>query len=437
MAGVATTVILAGQLSRGFDFDEATSVVTTIQRGSPLVPLTETTIFNTHRVFAVVQSVWWSIGGEGEARQRILPILYGALAVAVLVGWLTRRVGLGPALVGGAVLALNPMFVAESRAVRGYSLATLAVVVATVSLVDHVRREQRARGSGSTWLLVVHGAAVVVGMGTHLFAGAALGAVGVGALVVLRRVDLRLLATWVIAGLATVAIHLPTLDEMRATADARGTLYRSWFGRVTAWEVLGRDRLTATVVAVVAVAGIVALFGRSRTGRRGVGSAGVVVAGLVVAQGLLFWLVIQPFDLYPRFFLPSVPLIAVAVALGVARVPWLGLAVAVALLFTLGNVVDERSETTGIREVAAVVRAGSDRGLEPCAVGARPMLVYGAVATEIRPEEEERLAACDVFVVIGGWGRPLIEPARARFDHEARIGGMLVFSTLPVADLTA
>lgn len=437
LAGLATTVILAGRISRGFDFDEATSVLTTIRRGSALVPLTETTVFNNHRLFSVIQSVWWSIGGDGEARQRVLPILYGALAVAILVGWLARRLGLVPALAGGAVLMLNPMFVTEARDVRGYSLATLAVVVASVTLVEWVRREDDARGSGSPWLLVAHVAAVVVGMGTHLFAGVALGAVGIGALIVLRRFELRLFGAWAVAGLLTVALHLPTLDEMRATAEDRGTLYRPWFGRVTSWEVLGRDRLTSTVVALVATVGLVALFGRRVTERRGVGVAGLVVGVLVVAQGLLFWQVISPFDLYPRFFLTSVPLIAIAVAFGVARLRLLGVVVAGALVFTLGNVGDARASTSGIREVAAVVATANAQGLDTCAVGGRPMIVYGAPATELRAAEEERLADCDVFVVIGSWGQPLVDPARDQFVHEERVGGIRVFSRVAVDALHA
>lgn len=431
-AGLVTAIVLAGEISRGFDFDEATSILT-IRRGSPVAPLTETTVFNNHRVFAVIQSVWWSIGGDGEARQRVLPILSGALAVAILVGWLARRLGPVPALAGGAVLMLNPMFVTESRDVRGYSLATLAVVVATVTLVEWVRREDDAPGSASSWWLVAHGTAIVVGMGTHLFAGVALGAVGVGALVVLGRPVVRLAIAWAVAGVVTVAIHLPTLEETRATAEARGTRYLPWFGRVTSWEVLGRDRLTAVVVAIVAGIGLLALFGRRVSVRPRIGAAGLVAAGLVIAQGLLFWKVIAPFDLYPRFFVASVPLIAVAVAVGVARARLLGALLALALLATVGNVADARSSVSSLREVAAVVVDANEQGLATCAVGGRPMLVYGAPTTELGAADRDRLAVCDVFVVIGSWGRPLVEPAREVFAHEHVVGGIRLFAAAPLA----
>ncbi|MEM7140317.1 MAG: hypothetical protein AAF548_04730 [Actinomycetota bacterium] len=429
--GLATTVVLSGQLSRSFDFDESVSVMTTIRRGSALVPLTENTVFNNHRVFAVVQSVWWSVGGDGEARQRLFPILYGALAVAILVGWCARRFGLWPAAIAGFVLMANPMFVGEARDLRGYSLATLAVVIAGVSLLEYVRDEDDERGSGSARLLVLHAFFIVAGLGTHLFAGVALGALGIGSLLVLRRLDLRLLTSWVVAGVLTVAVYLPTIDDLRETADARGTRYLPWFGRVTSWEVLGRDRLTATVVGVVAMVGLLALLRRSVTDR-GIGTAALVVAGLVIAQGALFWQVLQPFDLYPRFFVASVPLIALAVAIGVRRLPVLGVAVVVAMLFTLGNVADERSSTSGIRDAAAVLTAAEQQGLQRCAVGGMPLKLYGGFADEIGADEPDRFVTCDVLVIVGSWGAPLVAPARDWFTYETRVGGFRVFSVVPI-----
>ena len=65
--GTATTLILAGEISRSFDYDEGVSVAFTISRGSPVVPLTDTTVFNNHPLFASWQSVWWA-GCQGLTR---------------------------------------------------------------------------------------------------------------------------------------------------------------------------------------------------------------------------------------------------------------------------------------------------------------------------------------------------------------------------------
>lgn len=279
--GLATTVLLAGEISRSFDYDEGVSIASTISRGSAVVPFTDTTVFNNHPIFASWQSVWWAIGGEGEARQRLFPVLYGALAVALLAGWAARRFGLLAGAAAGAVLMLNPMFVTQARGVRGYSLATLCVVIGVVTLVEYVRREQAAARSGSTALLVVHALAVVGAVGTHLFSGIALGAVGIGALLVLRRFDLRLWSSWVAAGVGVAAVYLPTFTELRETAEQRGTDFKPWFGRVATWEVLGRDRVTGTIIAALALAGLAFLVARRVSTRPGVGAAAVTGAFVI------------------------------------------------------------------------------------------------------------------------------------------------------------
>ena len=436
--GLATAGILAGEVSRSFDYDEGVSIAFTISQGSATVPFTDTTVFNTHPIFASVQSLWWASAGEGEARQRLLPILYGALAVAVLSGWLTRRLGVLAGASAGSVLMLNPMFVAQSRAVRGYSLATLAVVVGMITLVEYVRREQAEVRSGGVVLLVAHAVAVVVALGTHLFSGVALGAVGVGSIVVLRRFAPRLWTAWTVAALGVAAVYLPTLDELRATAEQRGTEFKPWFGRVATWEVLGTDRLTGTIVAGLALVGLGLLVGGRVTPRRGVAPAAVVVVVLVLVQAWYVWQIAQPLDLYPRFFLTVVPLVAVASAVAIAKVPWLAPLLVVGLLATWGNVATVRRASSPVRETAAIVRAADDLGLATCAIGAWPMWVYGAFPRELDAQAADppgQLRDCDVFVRIGGWGRPLVEPARDVFPHETRLGGFEVFSVVPIAEL--
>ena len=66
--GIATAVLLAGNLTRSFDFDEAVAVRRVISQGSAKAALTETVEFNNHLLFSAWQSIWWGLGGEGEAR---------------------------------------------------------------------------------------------------------------------------------------------------------------------------------------------------------------------------------------------------------------------------------------------------------------------------------------------------------------------------------
>jgi hypothetical protein len=436
--GVATALILSGEISRSFDYDEGVSIASTISRGSAVVPLTDSTVFNNHPLFASWQSVWWALGGEGEARQRVFPVLYGALAVALLAGWLTRRLGVLAGAAAGTVLMLNPMFVTQARSVRGYSLATLGVVIGMITLVEYVRREQTEPRSGGIALLAAHAAAVVVAMGTHLFSGVALGAVGVGSLVVLRRFDRRLWTAWMVAGLGVAAVYLPTFEELRATAEERGSDFKPWFGRVATWEVLGTDRLTGSIVAGLAIVGLALLFAGRVSSRRGVAAASAVVVVLVGAQFWFVWQIAQPLDLYPRFFLTLVPLVAVGVAVALAKLPWLAPVLAIGLLATWGNVATVRRSSSPIRETAAVVRTADDLGLQSCVIGGWPMQVYGGFARELDARASDppaELRSCDVFVRIGGWGRTLLDSAREQFPYEARIGGFEVFSVVPSAEL--
>jgi len=135
IAGVTTGLMLSGQIGRGFDYDESVAVFTVISRGSAKVALTETYVFNNHPLFAALQSEWWDLVGAGETRQRILPVFFGALAVALLAGWCTRRFGALAGVSAAAIVIVNPMFVTNARALRGYSLAMLGVVFAGLALV--------------------------------------------------------------------------------------------------------------------------------------------------------------------------------------------------------------------------------------------------------------------------------------------------------------
>ncbi|MDX2382012.1 MAG: hypothetical protein QNM02_19915 [Acidimicrobiia bacterium] len=164
-AGLVTALVLSGKIDRGFAYDESVTVGLLISRGS------------------------------ASAR--------------------ARRFGTLAGLSSAGVLMMTPMFVEQARQVRGYSLVALAVTVATIALVDYVRTDR-------TLLLVVHAVAALVAVGTHAFAAVPLVAIGVAALIV-RGFDLRMMIAWLLAAFGAFLLYLPTLDELRETADARGS----------------------------------------------------------------------------------------------------------------------------------------------------------------------------------------------------------------------
>lgn len=426
-AALVTTYVLSADLGRSFNFDESVNVEAVIQRGSAWTALSGTETFNNHPVFAVGQSVWWALGGDGESRQRILPILYGVAAVALVCWWTSRRFGVLAGAGAAAVMALNPMFIGQARSVRGYSLVVLCVVIATISLIEYLSDDD------VRWL-VPYTLAIIAAMGTHPFAGVPLGALSLAAVASRRRLDVELVAAWFVAAGGTVLVYLPSFDALRDSIGATGSRYIPWAGTTTLSELLGRDTVTEWLLAGVLVVSAVTVARRPDL-RWPV----VVLVGLVVGQFVLFWQVIRPWDFFPRFFLGVLPMIALGVGWAIRRVPALAGVVAVALMFTLGNVADERTRNVPIRETAAVVRSSTAAGLEPCIVGGGPIRLYAPPPRELTavgPDAAAQLDDCDVFIRIGGWGRPLLAPARDRYLYEGRIDGQFeVFADVPLEQL--
>lgn len=449
--GLTTAWLLLGRVDRGFDFDESVAVGTVISRGSATVPLLETHVYNNHPLFAVIQSVWWAAGGVGESRQRLLPILYGVAAVVLLVWWVGRRWGAAPAVAAGAVLMLNPMFVSQARLVRGYSLAVLGLIVSTLALMEYLGGRGRSGSSDRrlAWLLVAHGTGAVVAVGTHAFFAVPLGAIGVG-VVVGRLADHRLRRTWAVSIAAVAVLYLPTVVELVSTTASRAAPDRPWFGRLLVWELLGRDRLTAIVVGIVALIGVVATtwslrVDRSgdrphlRTGRFQVAALAALAAASFTAW--LVWQVVPPPDLLPRFFLGFVPLVAILVARATRLLPVLVGVVVIAQLFSLGNVLDVRQRAVPIREVANVIDGARGLSLTPCVIGSEALGAYTPPTVEFVVDEgryEDQFVHCDVLVQVGTWGRVVRADADEAYPYSIDFGGGIRgWSVVPADELAA
>lgn len=425
VAGGVTTFLLSWRLDRSFNFDEAVNVEAVIQRGSAWAAINGTETFNNHPVFAVGQSVWWALGGDGEARQRLLPVLYGIAAVTLLCWWVSRRLGALAGASAGAVFALNPMFISQARSVRGYSLVVLCVVVATICLIEFARHDDRRH-------LAPYVLAMICALGTHPFAGVPLGAISLAVVAYQRRLHVEVVAAWCLAAGGTLLVYLPAFDDLRASVGARGSRYLPWAARTTTSELLGRDTITAWLVGALLAVALATLVMR-----RDLRWPAITVVGLVVGQFLLVWQVVRPFDLYPRFFLGLLPFVAIGVGCAVRHQRWLCLVAIAAMVFTLGNVDEERTRNVPIRETASVVETGRRLGLEPCIVGGGPIRLYAVPPRELiigGEDVEMQLEGCDLVIRIGSWGAPLLAPARLKFANEGRIDGRFeIFADVPLA----
>lgn len=425
VAGTVAVVLGLWNAGRGYNYDEAVTVAAFVSTGSPTEAYTGQVVFNNHPTFSAVQSVWWALGAESEPAQRVLPVLYGAVAVGLVAAWTCRRWGALAGSVAGATLVMTPLFLHQHRAVRGYSLAVLAVVIAAIAL-EVALRDRRRR-----WL-VIHGVALVVAVTTHAYSAVAalvLAAVVLG----LGALERRLVVTWVAAALTAIAMQLPLVGGLLDASEERGRRFRSGFPGQLARELVGATWPAVVVVGGLAVAGTVAIALTSPRHTRAL-AGGVLV---VVVVALAVWLVARPTDLYPRFFITIVPFVAVLAGRGVAVLPRPADAVAaVAVVVVLASgVVDVIDGRVNIREAAPYVDAARSLGLEPCARGAPPLAAY----TEPPPPASvaRGFGECDVFVSIGSTSGELVALAEREFPHRWDLGGEVeIFARVPRSTLT-
>ena len=130
---------------------------------SLLDPFRRQDVFNNHPLLSFVDHLVYSAGLHGPTALRALPVLFAAVAVALVAGWASRSWGVLAGICAGAVLAADPLFAFSSRAVRGYSLVTLSAVASSLLLMRLLRRQGRLASAGYV-------VAAAAGVATHLYA---------------------------------------------------------------------------------------------------------------------------------------------------------------------------------------------------------------------------------------------------------------------------
>jgi hypothetical protein len=430
--GLVTFVAYLPGLGRSLDFDSAQTVGMFVKPGPPWDAFRRQAVFNNHPAFSFLeQLVRVATGRTDAATMRLLPILFGAAAVAVLTWFAARRHGLAAGLVAGALLATNPTFAGLSRAVRGYSLLVLCAVVATVLVAED-------RPDAPGWRELAYVAVAGIGLATHLYMLPVVAA-HVGVVAARRRLPAwraRFLGVGVLAGLAYVGMAGPMLDG----AEAHARVFRA----ALPWRVVVMATgggWASLVAAPLVAAGAVLLLRRSRAAR----GATVALAAVLV----LLWAGLQSSALTERFFVWLVPGAAylAAVAVGRFRGPAALAAAASAGLALSVAAAGATMDPTAYRQAAAVVQRADAAGLRSCIVdiGVPPMLAYldnpRDFAAVTDPAE---LDQCDVVVVAAWWpttadwfsrDRAVIAAAEARYPYRRVLGPgdpALVLSTRPV-----
>ncbi|MFN3258735.1 MAG: glycosyltransferase family 39 protein [Ilumatobacter sp.] len=443
VAGAVAAAVMFGlglvKIGRSFGYDEGFTYAYFINGGSVRRALTTQIVFNNHPMFAATQSVAWKLGLTGETAQRLGPLLCGAVAVGVVVWYTARRAGIIGGAAAGVVVALNPFFFDNARQLRGYALATMCVVLAAVALqrswTDHRRR----------WL-VAQGVCMVVAVTTHSYSAVTILMLAASSLA-LGHVRRAHLVTWVTSAVAALAIMSPLIDDIRANAAARGSRFDESFPTDLLRALGGWERPAVAITFAAAGIGVFEIGRRSRRHALALGAAGSVLGAVV----LLLWLVIQPFDLYARFFISALPLLAVLAGVGVGRVvdgigrlagsgstrligQAAGAGVVVALVLVLAGPVRDLLQTESpIRDAAGMVDRARAAGLEVCGRNTEPMLVYTAPMPLL--SGLDGFGECEVFVSVLSMSSDVRAAVTARFDGEARLGGTVaVFADASVID---
>ena len=323
LLGVATFAVYMIGSNRSFGYDAAATFANFVATPSlwdafavrsviPTIPVTQVA-GNDHVLVSLLSHVIYSAtGSRNEVVYRLLPALGAGATVGLSTGVLVRRFGLLAGLCAGLYIATDPLFVDNSRDVRGYSLAALGSVAGTVLLA----------GPRTRWRLV--GYAVVMGLAiaAHLFAALVLLCHLAWILMRRSRTQLVELApAWIGAALIGLAANASVLVTELVRHGLPPPLFYPTFPRDLLLFLLG-----APVLLPVGLWLAVALLGLWVVRKKAWLWAAVGVLALVLG---LLWLALQPGFLYPRFFVFLVPALGYVMAAAVAR--WWVLAPVVAL----------------------------------------------------------------------------------------------------------
>src|SRR5437868_205932 len=160
---------------RSFGYDAAASFANFIATPSiwdafavrsviPTTPIAQVAT-NDHVLLSLLSHLIYSAtGSRSEVVYRLLPALAAGAAVGLSTGAMVRRFGSLAGVCAGLFVATDPLFVDNSRDLRGYSLAALGCVAGTLLLA----------GRRTRWRLAAYTLVMGLAIAAQLFAGVVL-----------------------------------------------------------------------------------------------------------------------------------------------------------------------------------------------------------------------------------------------------------------------
>jgi hypothetical protein len=422
---VATAVVYRIGSGRSLDYDSSLTVGAFVKTGALIDPLRRQIQLNNHPLFSILEHIVWSLGFHTETYLRVLPIVFGALTVAMITAWCAHIWGLVPGVSAGAVVAANPMFAELSRAVRGYSLLCLCAVASTLLLW---RLVESAPEHVSRWVGVAYVVFVAAGISTHLY-GCAVLIVHAAIVVARRELGETWIARWIAAVFIGGLVYLKTSQVILNTQNKR--TFQHKFPREIAMALLGQARLAVVALGIVVVFAL--WLGRARTDVLVAVAAAVLFAAFV-------WLVVQPQFLVVRYFIWFLPGVGLAAAFLVARRP---IAIVLVTLAVVATVVHQWSSWTATQvptsETAAIVDTARAHGMRVCGIGHTGVAVLAYTRQPARPKAALEFATCDL--IVGFYVTPALDRIEKKlYPYAWNIPGQFpafVYSRRPEATVTA
>src|SRR6266849_5466484 len=307
---------------------------------------------NDHVFLSLVSHVIYSVtGSRSEVVYRLVPALAAGGTVGVSAAVLARRFGLVAGACAGIFIATNPLCVESSRDLRGYSLAALLAVLATIVMFKKGRGARVAYAVLMGLAIATHVFAVVVLL-VHL------------AWIALRRSwpELREhapagIAAFVIGAAANANIEIMVFVQHGFPASQ----FDLTFPRDLVLFLLGAPVLLSVGLWLSTVG-----LGLWAVRREPVVWAAVGVVAVVVA---VLWLILQPAYLFPRFFIFLIPGIAYVMAAAIQR--WKVLApvvVAGAVAAVVAQVPGYMQDPLALPRAAAAVESARAAGSTACVI---------------------------------------------------------------------
>jgi 4-amino-4-deoxy-L-arabinose transferase-like glycosyltransferase len=400
--GIATTAAYLIGSGRSFGYDAAATfgnfVATpnlidafAVHSAMPSMPL-KSIASNDHVFLSLISHVIYSLtGSRSEVAYRLVPALAAGGTVGVSATVLARRFGLLAGACAGLFIATNPMFVENSRDLRGYSLAAILALLSTLVLVNSLSLKGRGLGSGAR---VAYALLLGLAIATHVFVIVVLG-VHVAWIAMRRsRVDLKRLAPAWVAALAIGVAANANIEVMEFVQHGfPPSLFNPAFPLYLVLFLVGAPVLLPLGV-WLSTAGL-GLWAARREPRVW---AAVAVVAVVVA---ILWLVLQPAYLYPRFFIFLVPGVAYLMAAAIKR--WWVLApvvVAGAIFAIAAQVPGYTEDPLALPQAAKAVDLSRAGGGNPCVIHSDESVLAAYTTAFTVVTTADQLSGCSEVIIV-------------------------------------